>query len=506
MTLPSDTSVLDAIDLGVSQPSTDMTVYFAKDGERLDVVTNQGDWSKYERAQVMAALDAYASVADLSFSVTTSPEDATFRLTKTGSIPGASLGFMNPPDPAYGDTQGIAWFNSDPYWSGRRGGMLDPGSYTYTIFLHEFGHGLGLAHPHDGTIMPQVGDGLGLDQGVYTVMTYNDGWPEAPEGELESRAWGWNLGPSALDIALVQEKYGANTETGKGRSTYVLPDENGAGTGYLSIWDVGGRDTIRHDGAGSATIDLRAATLLPEIGGGGWVSHVDGIHGGFTIANGVVIERAIGGSGRDTLIGNAADNILNGRGGRDRMEGGAGDDTYVIQHARDKVIETRGSGTDTVTSNRVDIDLGTFAHVEIAELQGKRDLDATGTRGSDVLEGNRGDNRLAAGRGHDDLSGGAGNDRLLGHRGNDALDGGRGRDVMTGGAGADTFVIKPGYGRDRITDFDARDILDLRAFGLSSFDDIAMGTDGATVQLNLDGALVLIELAGGTVTEDTVLI
>ena len=41
-------------------------------------------------------------------------------------------------------------------------------------------------------------------------------------------------------------------------------------------------------GNGATTIDLRAATLQYEVGGGGFVSFVAGIHGGFTIASGVV--------------------------------------------------------------------------------------------------------------------------------------------------------------------------------------------------------------------------
>ncbi len=43
-------------------------------------------------------------------------------------------------------------------------------------------------------------------------------------------------------------------------------------------------------GAARAVIDLRAATLRYEEGGGGFVSAVNGIAGGFTIAAGVVIE------------------------------------------------------------------------------------------------------------------------------------------------------------------------------------------------------------------------
>ena len=64
-----------------------------------------------------------------------------------------------------------------------------------------------------------------------------------------------------------------------------------------------------------------------QVGGGGFVSYAYGIYGGFTIANGVVIENATSGGGNDTLVGNAAANVLNGGAGADRMTGGAGKDT-----------------------------------------------------------------------------------------------------------------------------------------------------------------------------------
>jgi len=240
----------------------------------------------------------------------------------------------------------------------------------YTIFLHEFGHGLGLAHPHDAsgdsTVMPQVGEGLGLDQGLYTVMTYNDGWPEAPEGLPESREWGWNLGPSALDIAVIQEKYGANLETGAGTDRYRLPSKNEAGTGYLTIWDAGGdEDLIFHKGGRDAVIDLRPATLELEEGGGGWISRVEGIHGGFTLAHGVEIERAFGGRGDDRITGNEADNTLKGKAGADRLIGGEGDDLLI------------------------------------------------GGKGADRLFGGAGDDRLKAGPGADRLTGGEGADTFV---------------------------------------------------------------------------------------------
>ena len=56
-----------------------------------------------------------------------------------------------------------------------------------------------------------------------------------------------------------------------------------------------------------ARIDLTAATLDYSPTGAGVVSYAQGIFGGYTIANGVVIENAAGSSGNDVLIGNDAE-------------------------------------------------------------------------------------------------------------------------------------------------------------------------------------------------------
>ncbi len=445
--------VLSAIDYGVTTATNEIAVYFAKDGERFDISVNEGDWTAYEQETAMAALEAYAAVADLTFHVTADAREATFTLTKSETRHG-SLGYMNLPDPAYGDAQGIAWFNSLPFWGDENSGMLDPGSYTFSIFLHEFGHGLGLAHPFEesgaSTVMPPVGPGLGLDQGVFTVMSYNDGWPEAPEGSPDSYVWGWNLGPSPIDIAVIQQNYGANTTTARGNDTYVLASANEAGTGYLALWDTGGTDTIKHSGDRAALIDLRAATLLPEAGGGGFVSHASGIHGGFTIAHGVVIEQAVGGAGNDTLVGNDAANVLNGRGGADEMAGGGGDDTYFLDRGGDRVVEDAGGGFDTIVTSARITRLADHANVEKVRLI--EDAGAViGSGAADEIVGNDGDNVLKGRGGGDTLDGRGGADRLVGQRGDDVY-------ILDGD---DAIVERARGGHDRIEtragDVDLRD-------------------------------------------------
>ncbi|USW94730.1 M10 family metallopeptidase C-terminal domain-containing protein [Pseudomonas proteolytica] len=52
-------------------------------------------------------------------------------------------------------------------------------------------------------------------------------------------------------------------------------------------------------------------------------SDVGGMKGNVSIAKGVTLENAIGGSGSDVLTGNNADNRLKGGGGQDRLKGEA---------------------------------------------------------------------------------------------------------------------------------------------------------------------------------------
>ncbi len=85
-----------------------------------------------------------------------------------------------------------------------------------------------------------------------------------------------------------------------------------------------------------------------------------------------------------------------------------------------------------------------------------------GTDGLDFLSGQDGNDVLFGLDGADALSGGAGNDQLSGGMGDDWIDGGTGNDVLTGGAGADVFMFHnatQATGNDRITDFDADDVL-----------------------------------------------
>ncbi len=346
---PPRTAPLTSIDWGTKlTPSAgnQVLVYFAPAGATLDNLTVSG-WTAFEKQQAMNAMAQIAKAVNLTFVETTNAAAAHFRLGTT-AISDGSLGYMNPP----GETDaGMGMFNNTAA-AGWNTQSLRQGGDAYQTIMHEIGHGLGLAHPHDdggtSTIMPGVTGSFdsygthGLNQHVFTMMSYNAGWATQPGGWNGTGNFGTNGTPMALDIAILQQKYGvraANTTN----TTYELPSANASGTFFSCIWDTGGIDTITNAAAlRNTVIDLRAATLQYASGGGGFVSYERGIAGGFTIAYGVVIENAIGGTLNDVLTGNTVSNrltgnagsdVINGLGGNDTLLGGAGADFFVFNTA-----------------------------------------------------------------------------------------------------------------------------------------------------------------------------
>lgn len=423
-------------------------------------------WSAIETTAIQTVFSAWESVANIDFQQTLLYDNSDIWYWQGSDFEVQALGWHEVPDsagiePLYGvfSYEGLGW----------DAGGLQAGGYGYLTLLHEIGHGLGLAHPHDSggdsSTMPGVSaafDDFGtndLNQGVWTVMTYNDGWQaEYPNHNIYSgySDYGYSATPMALDIATIQLLYGANTTYASGNNTYALPDSNGAGTFWSCIWDTGGIDTITADGSSrDFTIDLRDAPLSGA-NAAGYMSWSSGIVGGNTIANGVDIENAVGGSGDDTITGNDLDNTLTGGLGADDLDGGAGIDTvyYAANSGRVLVdLQTDVSSAGFAAPFAEGAGAGdTFANIENAQ----------GGSASDNLRGDGGVNVLNGGAGSDRLYGRAGDDFLYGESGADAIYGNSGADRMSGGDGAvrDRFIYfqmsETGVGganRDVITDF-----------------------------------------------------
>ena len=228
------------------------------------------------------------------------------------------------------------------------------------------------------------------------------------------------------------------------------------------------------------------------MGGGGFVSYADGVHGGFTIANGVVIENAVGGIGRrpprrqrGRQCARAAATATT------RMLGGAGADAIDGGEAK-RHGELRGCERAV----RISLADGT---AERAEAEGDILTSIENVIGSafdDSLTGDEFANRLF---------GGDGGDVIYGRGGDDTIAGEAGGDVLVGGGGADTYAVADGDGFELVVGFSSgEDVLDLSLVEeVADFDDLVLVDTGPAVLISYgSGFLLLSETSLGSV-EDT---
>lgn len=135
-----------------------------------------------------------------------------------------------------------------------------------------------------------------------------------------------------------------------------------------------------------------------------------------------------GGAGNDTLTSGSGGAYMDGGTGADKMTGGKGGDTFIVDNAKDQVIETwvpefdnEVNPTDTVRAS-VSFALAQDARIEILETTDytkAKAINLTGSNISQTIKGNAGANTLDGKGGNDVLIGGLGADTLIGGAGND---------------------------------------------------------------------------------------
>lgn len=230
---------------------------------------------------------------------------------------------------------------------------------------------------------------------------------------------------------------GSGSFSGRGTTADDLLT-SGAGNDTLDGWI--GADTMK-GGAGDDVYYVdNARDVVSEWANGGkdtvysTVSHTlaDNVEDLFLIGAGNL--QGTGNALNNRLVGNAGANTLDGRGSTagDTMVGGAGNDTYIVNSAKDRVVETEDDGRDS----------------------GGIDVIRTALSGFDLHAAPNVENMVYTGSGNFHGTGNDGANHIVAGAGNDTLDGGAGADMLQGGLGADTFVFAKGEAHgDVVLDF-----------------------------------------------------
>lgn len=308
------------------------------------------------------ALAQWSNVANINFTeVAETGSQGQVRITYSTAVSGNTAGWAyEPPSSSFVfDESGDVWLNPELT-------DLSPGTQGFSTLVHELGHALGLKHPFTAESKNSATLPTAEDSTQYSVMSYTD---YDGVGNVYERIGNTNTfsvtavqptTPMLYDILAMQFLYGANTSYNTGNDTYTFSNSEAE---LKTIWDAGGTDTFDlSNQTFNMVINLNAGEFS-SLGirqtdvSGSTSTAVDNV----AIAYDVEIENAVGGSGNDTITGNALANELTGGAGNDTINGGNGNDTAVYSgNKSDYQIQdngssiqvtslTSGEGTDTLT-------------------------------------------------------------------------------------------------------------------------------------------------------------
>ena len=371
-----------ALKSGYVWTGTGVTYGFA--GNAADYYANPMYSGYNEPSQFLALSAAGKGIVRAAFSSWSGLINLKITEVASGVHPDLNVGGSSIPDTAWAyypgsnDSSGDIWFGLDKSFFSKLVSSAGPsiGSYEYATALHEIGHALGLKHPHQGTVkLDPAYDGL-----EYSVMSYRS-YLGGPTSYYTVETWGFPQSLMMLDIAAIQDLYGADFTTQSGSTVYRFDPATGemtvngssAGTPganrvFRTIWDGGGTDTIDLSAySTNLDIDLNPGKGIDlDVGGtlqrAQLSSTVYAAHHIYMslLYNGDIrslIENATGGTGDDILRGNVAANLLKGGAGADTLTGGLGTDTLTLGSGKDTVTDTlAGLNGDKITDFNIQDD------------------------------------------------------------------------------------------------------------------------------------------------------
>ncbi|WPE82331.1 putative Ig domain-containing protein [Acinetobacter baumannii] len=206
------------------------------------------------------------------------------------------------------------------------------------------------------------------------------------------------------------------------------------------------------------------------------------------------------------LVGNNANNTLEGQGGNNYIYGFAGVDTLKGGFGNDHLFGGKGTdtlygghGNDYLYANALDDfnDSGSnalyggqgsdylYGGSESDYLYAGDKINDTDDTANNYIFGREGNDYIFGAAGNDYLNGGAGNDELYGGDGNDYLNGGSGDDYLDGGKGND--ILMGGKGWLKTEGGDGNDIIFADQINTSNLVDELNGGNGNDILYGYDG-------------------